>query len=465
MAPRPPWTPARRAARTRLPALLAAVLTSSLALTACSDAEEVVVDTEQVTRGDVVEVVEAPGAIVPRATATLTAPAAGTVATLAVTDGQEVQAGQELLVLDSPEARENLARAEQADAQAARSGRVPTAGRTGTTAEQRRARAEALQGFEDARARAELIGDEAARTQALAALDAARAQYDLLSAQSEQLTKQVEQGLASVGTALGSLGQAQRVQTRAAVDAARRVVDSLVVEAPISGRVSLSASGGAGGGAALPAGAAGLLASSGISLPPGAGAAGGAQAGSAAPLSAGAPVAAGSALAVITDASVLTVTAEVDETDVLQVRPGTKADLSLDAVPEADYGATVTSLDPEPSTGSGGAVAFTARMSFDGGTLPGGAPAPAPLPGMSAVVSLRVREAPGVLRVPAGALLRAEGGRAEGVWLVRAGRAHRQDVTVGARGEEFVEVLAGLTEGQEVAVSGLDTLREGAEVP
>ncbi|PPK94681.1 RND family efflux transporter MFP subunit [Kineococcus xinjiangensis] len=428
----------------------------------CSEEEGVAVRTATVERGDVVEIVEAPGTIVPRAAAVLTAPAAGTVATLSVSDGQEVHAGQEILVIESPDARDALARAQAADAQAARSARTPAPGRRGTTAEQRRAREEALRGFADARARAEQIPDEAARTQALAALDAARAQYDLLSAQSEQLAGQVEAGLASVGSALSSLGQAQRVQTRAAVEAAQRVVDSLVVRAPIAGRVWLAGGGGGGGGAAaLPPGAAGLLAAGGVQLPD-AGDAGGASAG---PLTEGTPVAAGARLAVVVDASTLSVTADIDETDVLQVRPGTGADLSLDAVPDADYGATVTAVDPEPSPGNGGAVSYTARMTFDGGTLPGGEPAPAPLPGMSAVVSLRVREAPQALRVPASAVLRAEAGRSEAVWVVEDGRAQRRDVSVGARGEESVEVLSGLREGETVAVSGLDALRDGAEVP
>ncbi|WP_345712603.1 efflux RND transporter periplasmic adaptor subunit, partial [Kineococcus glutinatus] len=174
---------------------------------------------------------------------------------------------------------------------------------------------------------------------------------------------------------------------------------------------------------------------------------------------------AGVALAVVTDASTLGVTAAVDETDVLQVRPGTVADVSIDAVPEAAYAATVVAVDPQPATGGAGAVTFSTRMSFDGGTLRGGAPAPAPLPGMSAVVSLRVREAPGALRVPAAAVLRAEGSRPEGVWVVSGTRVHRRDVSIGARGEEDVEVVRGLAAGERVAVSGLDRLTEGGRLP
>ncbi|WP_345713753.1 efflux RND transporter periplasmic adaptor subunit, partial [Kineococcus glutinatus] len=74
-------------------------------LTGCSGEDVPPVRTAEVTRGDVVEVVEAPGTVVPRAQATLSAPAAGTVASLAVVDGQEVAAGQELFVVDSPQAR------------------------------------------------------------------------------------------------------------------------------------------------------------------------------------------------------------------------------------------------------------------------------------------------------------------------------------------------------------------------
>jgi HlyD family secretion protein len=451
-------------------ALLAGLAASALLLAGCSSDDAPAVKTATVGRGDVTEVVEAPGTVQPRASASVSAPAAGTVATLLVADGQQVQAGQVLMTIDSPQAQAQLASAQQADRDAAAS-----SSSGGSTADARKLAAsqaasdrDAQARFADAQAAAQALTDPDARAQALAAVQTSRTQYELLTQQTRALVQQVQSGLGDLGGAVASLGQAQRLQTRAAVSAARATVEALTVKAPISGRVSLSATGG-GGGSSLPAGAEGLLQQSGITLPSGAlPAAGGAAAPAAgAPvLAQGAAVASGSRLLSVIDASVLTVTADVDETDVLQVVPGVKADLSISAVQGASYAATVTSVDPTPASAGGGAVTYTARMSYDGGTTTTGAPAPVPLPGMTAEVSLRVKEAPGVVEVPASAVLRGQDGAKDAVWVVSsAKRAERRDVTIGARGEDDVEVTQGLRTGETVVVQGVDGVTRGEQLP
>jgi len=450
-------------------ALLAGLAASALLLAGCSSDDAPAVKTATVGRGDVTEVVEAPGTVQPRASASVSAPAAGTVATLLVADGQEVQAGQVLMTIDSPSARAQLASAQQADRDAAAS-----SSSGGSSADARKLAAtqaasdrDAQARFADAQTAAEALTDPDARAQALAAVQTSKTQYDLLTQQTRALVQQVQSGLGDLGGAVASLGQAQRLQTRAAVSAATATVEALTVKAPISGRVSLSATGG-GGGSSLPAGAAGLLAQSGISLPSGAGSGSGGSAPAAGTpvLAQGAAVASGSGLLSIIDASVLTVTADVDETDVLQVVPGVKADLSISAVQGATYAATVTSVDPTPGSAGGGAVTYTARMSYDGGTTTAGAPAPAPLPGMTAEVSLRVKEAPGVVEVPASAVLRGQNGAKDAVWVVSAAkRAERRDITIGARGEDDVEVTQGLRTGETVVVAGGDAVTRGEQLP
>ncbi|NAZ80525.1 efflux RND transporter periplasmic adaptor subunit [Kineococcus sp. R8] len=453
-------------------ALLGGLAAATLLLAGCSSDEAPTVRTAAVQRGDVTEVVEAPGTVQPRASSAVSAPASGTVATLLVGDGQEVQAGQVLMTIDSPQARATLEQAEQADRDAAASS-SPAGGSTADArrlaASQATADREAQARFADAQAAAEALTDPAARAQALAAVQTSKTQYDLLTQQTRALLQQVQSGLGDLGGAVASLGQAQRLQTRAAVSAAQATVEALTVKAPISGRVSLAATGGGGGGAALPAGAEGLLQSSGITLPQGAlsGAGGGAAPAAGAPvLAQGAAVASGSPLLTVIDASVLTVTADIDESDVLQVVPGVKADLSISAVQGSTYGATVTSVDPSASSAGGGAVTYTARMSFDGGTTTAGSPAPAPLPGMTAEVSLRVKEAPGVVEVPAAAVLRGQDGRRDAVWVVgTGGRAERRDITIGARGEDDVEVTEGLRTGETVVVQGVDDVTQGEQLP
>ncbi len=96
----------------------------------CSSGDDATkIGTGEVTRGDVQQVVDAAGQVQPRASSVLTAPAAGSVATLAVTDGQEVQAGQVLMTIDSPSAEQALEQAKSADAEAARSGSGSGSGR------------------------------------------------------------------------------------------------------------------------------------------------------------------------------------------------------------------------------------------------------------------------------------------------------------------------------------------------
>ncbi|NAZ86022.1 efflux RND transporter periplasmic adaptor subunit, partial [Kineococcus indalonis] len=180
-------------------------------------------------------------------------------------------------------------------------------------------------------------------------------------------------------------------------------------------------------------------------------------------------VAAGSTLLSVIDAAVLTLTADVDESDVLRVQPGQGARVGVDAVEGVAYRGTVTSVDPAAtSSGGAGAVTYTVRLSYDGGTAEGGDPAPTPLPGMSAVVSLVVAEARDVVRVPAGAVLRAgaAGGDpdSDAVWVVADGVAERRPVTVGVRGDDVVEITDGLRGGERIVTEGAGDVQQGQQL-
>jgi HlyD family secretion protein len=436
----------------------------------CSADDEPAVATATVARGDVAEVVDAPGKVQPRASSVVKAPAAGTVATLLVSDGQQVAAGDVLMTIDSPSARANLEQAEQADSDAASAGSSPSSAKSSSqvAAQQRKAAADAAARFSAAEAQAQAIADPAARAAALAAVQSSRTQYQLLSAQTQALVDQVNSGLGNIDTAVESLNQAQRVQTRAAVSAARATVDALTVKAPISGKVSLAATGGAGS-AALPAGAEQLLAGSGVQIPDGALAAGGDTGAAGAPvLAQGAAVAAGSTVLSVIDASTLSLTADVDETDVLSVQPGVAADVTVDAVAGATYHGTVTSVDPTAQGGGGGAVTYTVRLSYDGGTGEDGQPAATPLPGMSASVSLVVKSVSDVVEVPASAVVRAgaQNGSpdSDSVWVVSGGAAERREVVVGVRGDSDVEITDGLEVGERIVSSGATDVTAGQRI-
>jgi multidrug efflux pump subunit AcrA (membrane-fusion protein) len=444
--------------------IAAAAVLAGLLVGACSDGGDSGIELASVERGDVAEVVEAPGAVTARASASVTSPAEGRVSTLAVADGAAVRAGQVLLRIDSPSARAQLRQAEQADREAASAGSVDVPG-IDLSGQQRQADRAAARGFAQARRAATALTDPAARAQALAAVAASEAQYSAAQAQARDAVRRVNAGLGSIAEALASLSQAQRVQTRAAVAVARRTIDALLVRAPISGTVSLSGDQRAGGGdlsgalSQLPESVRGQASSA-----LGGGGGGGTTGSSSGTLSLGAPVAAGATLLTVTDVSTLSVTAEVDETDVLLVRRGVAAEVELDAVPGARYSAKVASVDVAPTASGRGGVSYVVRLSLASGTDAEGDPAPRPRPGMSAVVDLQVRTARAVTAVPAAAVFRD--GPRDAVWVAAAdGTARKRIVRLGAEGEDRVEVRDGLKVGDRVVVRGADRVSEGQQVP
>jgi multidrug efflux pump subunit AcrA (membrane-fusion protein) len=387
----------------------------------------------------------------------VTSAADGRISELRVREGQAVRSGRILLRIGSPRAQRQLRDARQADAEAASAGNVSVPS-GGLTSAQLRADADARAAFIAARRSAKQIPDRQVRAQALAAVRASEAQYAAARAQAQDAVRQFNAGLGSLANAIGSLASAQRVQTRAAVAAAQRTVDALTIRAPIAGRVSLTTGGQSSGtgdsGAALldqlpdsVRGQAGDLL----------GSTGGAQVTGS--LAEGQPVRSGQLLLRVTDASALTLAAQVDETDVLLVKAGVVGRAELDAVPDATYDALVTTIDPTPSTSSRGGVAYTVRLSLGRGTEDDGTTAPEPRPGMSAVVDLLVRTATDAIAVPASAVFRD--GRRDAVWVVRLGVARKQLVRVGAQGEDEVQIVEGLKGGERIVVRGADRVRDG----
>lgn len=439
------------------PTVLALVAAVGLVLTGCTGDDSAGIEVAEAGRATVVEVVEAPATVEARATATVSAAADGTVAELRVRDGQQVRRGQVLLRVESPSARRTLRRARQADAQAASAG--AGSGVPMTLAGASQADATAQRAFDRARRAARRIPDVRVRTQALAALRASQTQYEAARAQADRAAAQLAAGIGSLSDAVSALTLAQRVQTRAAVEVARRTVAALTVRAPIAGTVSLTASGDSSGGTGD------LLSQLPESLQSQAGAALGGSGGSAvtSTVAEGAPVSSGQQLATVTDASTLSLTAQVDETDVLLVDPGVVATAELDAIPDATYDSTVTAIDPTPTTSTRGGVSYLVRLSLDRGTTASGETAPTPRPGMSAVVDLRVRTARDVVAVPAPAVFRD--GERDVVWAVTNGTARQRPVRLGAQGESRIEVLEGLEEGERIVVRGADRVREGQQVP
>jgi HlyD family secretion protein len=443
-------------------------------LSACGSGAPSGITKAPVAYGPVTQVVEAPATVTPKSQITVNATAAGSIAQLMVADGQHVTAGQTLLRIDSPDAQAQLSAAKAADAQAAAQGKKSSSGSSVVdfSRSESNADANAQKAFDAAQATANQIADPAVKASILSQITSARNQYATASNDVRNTIANFNNGIASASDVVGSLSDAQRTQTQAAVAIAQKTVDSLTIKASIAGDISLRS--GVGGASASGVDVSSLLSQLGGNLGSLAGAAGGSL-GSAASggsggndpggdtvIAQGSPVASGAPLLVITDSSTLTLTAQVDETSILQVTPGITAGVQLDAVPDADYPATVVSIDSQGQSSSRGGVTYRVRLSLGAGTLGDGSAAPTPRPGMSAVADLQVANKAHVLAVPSAAIV--HDGNQDTVWLVTSGAAHRHVVRLGAQGDTTVEVSSGLSAGDVIVTSGADKVHDGQKL-
>ncbi len=138
----------------------------------------------------------------------------------------------------------------------------------------------------------------------------------------------------------------------------------------------------------------------------------------------------------------LIVEADVDETDIGEVRVGQRAQISLDAYPQIRIGAVVDHKDYESQVVNNVTI-------YKVDILPDETPEVF-RSGMSANLSIIVREAKDALIIPSGALVR-EGGKAS-VMASRPADAPMQRVEVepGIEGGGQVEILAGISDADAV---------------
>jgi multidrug efflux pump subunit AcrA (membrane-fusion protein) len=433
----------------------------SLALSGCSTDDQPPVETGVVDRHTVVERVEAPAAALAAASAAISSPATGTISRVAVHDGEQVRHGDILFVVNSPQTQRQLQQARQAASAAPAAPTLPQVGGAATTEQ---AAAAADRAFTQARDAAQQIRDRDVRQQALQQIAAAEAQVQAARAQAQSTVDQINASVAALQESLAAFTQAQTAQAQVALQAAEKAVKALTVRAPIDGHVVFGASSTSAGGDDVSSLTGGLppgLAGQAQSLLGGSG--GGTGGSSNGIVSAGSPVSDGDAILTVTDTSQLTVRAEIDETDVLLVRRGVVADIEFDAVPGARYRGVVQNVDLSPTTSARGGVSYVARLSLGGGTNVDGTPAPRPRPGMSAVASLRVLTSKGAIAVPVAAVFR-DGDR-DAVWLVDGETPTERIVTLGAQGEDYLEVVDGLDVGDTIVVRGADQVSAGEPLP
>ena len=203
----------------------------------------------------------------------------------------------------------------------------------------------------------------------------------------------------------------------------------------ISGRVGEFVSGGGGGasGASSGAGATSPTSSS------GAGASSTSGSSSAASASGGSS----SGFIVLTALHGLQLVVPFSESDAVKVSPGQPATVTVDALPGQELGAHVIEVAPVSTTNSG-VVSYNVTLQLDQS-------ASGLRPGMTASAQVVVAQAEGAVTISPAALSRSGGQQT--VTVLRAGRKVVQPVVVGVRGDNAVEILAGLEPSDRVLIT------------
>lgn len=177
------------------------------------------------------------------------------------------------------------------------------------------------------------------------------------------------------------------------------------------------------------------------------------------PVQEGDSVVIGQAVAEVVDDTKLFVRAAFDEVDAVNLNVGAPAQVRLDAFPDRVLDAVVERVDPVvggDSLGGAetGALAIAGKKDRTVGVRVALAAPPAGTKvfvGMSADVEIVLRKKDGVLRVPSAAILHAKG--VAFAYVLSGGKLKRHEVVVGASNWEFVEIVGGLVEGDQVVVS------------
>lgn len=169
-------------------------------------------------------------------------------------------------------------------------------------------------------------------------------------------------------------------------------------------------------------------------------------------VSLGALVRPGDVITTLDDTTVIKLEFEIPETVLSGVALGNTVTAMAGALPNRIFEGTVSTIDSriDPATR---AVRVRATIANPEDVIK---------PGMFMTVALSIGRVPDAIMVPEEALL-AQGGE-QFVFVIRDGKATRTRVTVGQRLPGLAQITNGLHADDQVAVTGLQQLRDGARV-
>jgi HlyD family secretion protein len=152
----------------------------------------------------------------------------------------------------------------------------------------------------------------------------------------------------------------------------------------------------------------------------------------------------------LVDTKSIKFTGLVDEIDIMKVKPGQKAEVTVDAVPGRTFTGTVKFISPY-GTEEGNVVKFALTIELD--------PYDVELRGgLSATADIGVYSAENVLLVPVSMLITTPAGSFVTVMNESTGQPEPRKVTLGRGNFQYFEVLSGLEEGDKILPPSLSPL-------
>ena len=157
----------------------------------------------------------------------------------------------------------------------------------------------------------------------------------------------------------------------------------------------------------------------------------------------------------VVDPSQMEVRVDLNQVDLLKVRPGMHATMHLDAYPAMEFGATLEDLSPLGHNGqfTDTIRVFSARFSVQGTD-------PKLLPDLSAALDLDLGSVESALVVPCQSV-EFDSGNHPFVWVENSGSFEKRSVKTGPRSDTEVVVLSGLQEGDIIRQNAARVLESG----
>jgi RND family efflux transporter MFP subunit len=147
----------------------------------------------------------------------------------------------------------------------------------------------------------------------------------------------------------------------------------------------------------------------------------------------------------IVDTSQIKFQGLVDEIDILKIKTGMSASVSVDAVADRTFPGRVSFISPFGTADTSGVVKFNVTVLLD--------PTDVDLKGgLTATADIAISKVENALLVPLGAVTTTKEGSFVTVQAGEADKTEKRQVTTGAQNQQFIQVLKGLNEGDRVVI-------------